>query len=294
MFTLAGLAGLIVLGLVAGSLGALVGIGGGILIVPVLVLVFGVDIRVAVATSLVAVVATSTAAGSVYVGEGLTNMRLGMALEVATTAGGITGGLVAALIEPRVLSGLFAGVMLVTAALMVRRSADAESAVAESTPTGDRHVAPEPRTGETSGSLRAAYLDRSSGEVVSYAPRRICVGGAVSCVAGIVSGLLGVGGGFLKVPAMTLGMGVPVRAAAATSNFMIGVTAIASLFVYFARGFVHPAIAAPVTVGVVAGAVAGTATAERSSPMLVRIVLGVVLVAVAVQMGLQALGVWVA
>jgi hypothetical protein len=207
-----------------------------------------------------------------------------MTLEVATTLGGITGGLTAAFIDPRVLAGLFAVLMAVTAALMVRDPGH-DTRTSHDGASENGAV-----TGETPGSLRATFLDRTSGEVVTYVPRHVPAGGAISFVAGVVSGLLGVGGGFLKVPAMTLGMGVPVRAAAATSNFMIGVTAIASLFVYFARGFVHPGLAAPVTVGIVAGALLGTMTAERSSPRFVRIVLAIVLIAVAVQMTLEALG----
>ncbi len=277
------------LGVFAGGLGAVIGIGGGIVVVPALVLGFGYDIRIAVATSLVAVVATSTAAGAAYVGEGLANMRLGMSLEVATTIGGITGGLLAVAISPTVITTVFAGVMILTAVLVVRQG-DPHTAGDDD---ADLHAdAGEPRIGwETSGSLGGAYYDDHADTLVRYEAERLGLGSAIAGVAGLLSGLLGVGGGFLKVPAMTLGMRVPIRVAAATSNFMIGVTAIASLVVYFARGYVHPLIAVPVALGIVTGASAGTHIAARTSPRTLRMVLAVVLVLVGVQMGLDAAGV---
>lgn len=276
---------LVALGVFAGALGALIGIGGGIVVVPVLVLALGYDIRVAVATSLVAVVATSTAAGAAYVAEGLANMRLGMSLEVATTLGGITGGLVAVALSPSVISAVFAGAMIVTAVLVFRQ--------------GDPHDDPDeelsdrkqrPLGWEDAGALGGAYFDEQAGQLVHYHAERVALGSAVAGVAGLLSGLLGVGGGFLKVPAMTLGMGVPVRVAAATSNFMIGVTAVSSLVVYFARGYVHPLIAVPVAIGIVVGATAGTTISAKVHPNTISRVLAVVLVLVAVQMAVDAAG----
>ncbi len=274
------------LGVFAGGLGAVIGIGGGIVVVPALVLGFGYDIRIAVASSLVAVVATSTAAGAAYVGEGLANMRLGMSLEVATTIGGITGGLVAVAISPSVISAVFAGVMVLTAVLVVRQGdphgpADTGHHDDEGVTTG----------WENHGGLGGAYYDDRTDTLVRYEANRVGLGSAIAGVAGLLSGLLGVGGGFLKVPAMTLGMRVPIRVAAATSNFMIGVTAIASLVVYFARGYVHPLIAVPIALGIVAGASGGTKIAARVSPETLRVVLAVVLIVVAAQMGLNAAGI---
>lgn len=269
-------------GLVAGLVGALVGIGGGVLIVPVLMLGFGFGVRVAVATSLISVIATSTAAGGVYVGSGLANMRLGMALEVTTTLGGITGGLVAVLVPERALEAGFAVLLIVTSVLMIAgRDSGKKSASAAAGATEGF---------EERGALAGAYFDAREGQLVHYRAERWAVGSAVALLAGAVSGMLGVGGGFLKVPAMNLGMRVPIRVAAATSNFMIGVTAVASLVVYFARGYVHPTLAAPVVLGVVAGSIAGTRLAERAHPTALRYVLGAVLVAVAVQMLLKAAG----
>jgi uncharacterized protein len=287
---------LLVVGAFAGWLGAVVGIGGGIVIVPLLVLVFGFDIRVAVSTSLVAVVATSTAAGSAYVGRGTANMRLGMTLEVATTIGGIIGGLVAVLVSPSLLSGLFAAMMVVTAVMVARGRSEHDLEEAAGVATGAAPTAATVGTvgtvgWEEPGHLAGAFYDEHQGRMVRYRARNLGIGGVVSLCAGVVSGLLGVGGGFLKVPAMTEGMKVPIKVAAATSNFMIGVTAIASLFVYFARGYVHPYAAAPVALGVVLGATGGAATSSKVSPRTLRWLLVAVLLVVSVQMALKAAGV---
>ncbi|HEX9978221.1 MAG TPA: sulfite exporter TauE/SafE family protein, partial [Acidimicrobiia bacterium] len=272
------------LGVGAGWLGALIGIGGGVVIVPVLVLLFGVDIRVAVAASLVAVIATSTSAGSVYLGRGLTNMRLGMTLEVATTIGGLTGGLAAALLPVDVIAALFALVMGIASVLVLRGASRPPQRRVE--PVSGRAAG-----WEEPGSLAGAYFDEARGGMVRYQARRLWVGSAVSLLAGSVSGLLGVGGGFLKVPAMNLGMNVPVKVAAATSNFMIGVTAAASVFIYFQHGYVEPLVAVPITLGVVAGSLVATRMAGSAPAPMVKRILAVVLVAVALQMALRAVGV---
>jgi len=275
---------LLLLGLGAGWLGALVGIGGGIVIVPALTMVLGVDIRHAVAASLVAVIATSTTAGGVYLGRGLTNMRLGMTLEVATSVGGMTGGLVAALLPVDVIAALFAGVMSVTAVLVFRGAGHPPARRVDPAAPGEAGW-------EEPGALAGAFVDTTRGGLVHYRARRLWIGSGVSLVAGSVSGLLGVGGGFLKVPAMNLGMDVPVKVAAATSNFMIGVTAAASVFIYFQRGYVEPLIAVPVALGVVAGSLLATRYAGGTPAPVVKRILAVVLVAVAVQMALRVAGV---
>ncbi len=335
--------GLAVLGIFAGWLGAVVGIGGGVVIVPALVLLFHFDTKVAVASSLVAVVATSAAAGSAYAGSGQLNMRLALTLEIATTMGGLAGGVVAVLIAPTVIDGLFALVMLVTAFLVLRGrdehgevvgEAGAVDVGAHGDPHADSHaetVSPVPtvpdaapamaagsddpvlacaeaaggeragaaamvasgkRVGwEERGRLAGAYHDLTTDALVTYRAIRLWIGWAVSFVAGLLSGLLGVGGGFLKVPAMHLGMKVPIKVSAATSNFMIGVTAVASLFVYFARGYVLPFAAAPVALGIAVGAFFGAKSSQRVSGRTLGRILAGVLILVAVQMGLKALGI---
>ncbi len=277
------LAALAALGAIAGALGAVVGIGGGVLIVPVLTLLFHVSPHVAVATSLVGVVATSTAAGSVYVGSGVANMRLGMALEVATTVGGMLGGLAAARVSEKALASVFA-VLLVVVAVLLALGRDPEAAASH-----DGHGrASSPRGWEAHGRLAGAYYDERERRLVAYEARRWPLGAGISLLAGLVSGLLGVGGGFLKVPAMAVGMRVPIRVAAATSNFMIGVTAIASLFIYFQRGFLEPVLAAPTAVGVVAGSLAATRIAGHLPTRGLRLLTAVVLLFVAVQMILHS------
>lgn len=276
------LVGLVVLGLVSGSLGAFVGIGGGVVIVPALTIVFGYDIKTAIAASLVAVVATSITASGQYVRRGLVNTRLALTLELATALGGLAGGLTGTLVSSGTLSVIFAALLIVTGVLSLRRRGEQGEHVGTS---GDGQAGWEARW-----PLGGAFRDQRSGAMVSYTARRLPIGEGISFVAGLASGLLGVGGGVLKVPAMNLGMDVPVKVAAATSSFMIGVTATAGLSVYLGRGFVHPAVAAPLALGVIGGALAGTRFAGGASPRLVRGILGAVLIAVAVVMIVRGVG----
>lgn len=282
--------GLAALGISAGWLGAVVGIGGGLIVVPALVLGFGFGTKVAVAASLVAVVATSAAAGSAYAASGQLNMRLALTLEIATTVGGLLGGVVAVLVAGSVLDGIFAAVMVLTA-LLVFRGRDEQTAAQGDLPQEGVDALGDRVGWEERGQLAGAYHDRILGGLVVYRAVHLWIGWAVSFIAGLLSGLLGVGGGFLKVPAMTLGMKVPIKVAAATSTFMIGVTAIASLFVYFARGYVLPLVAAPVAIGIALGAYAGAKSSHRISSRVLGRILAVVLVFVAVEMGLKAAGV---
>ena len=283
------IAGLVGLGAAAGTLGALVGIGGGVVLVPALVLLFGFDFRIAVAISLVAVIATSTAAGSVYVSAGQTNMRLGMTLEIATTMGGIAGGLLATVVPTTVLALLLAGMLALTAVLLLRQRDEQDG-------SGDDDGGEPDASGgdaggyEQPGRLAGGFVDERTDDLVEYEARRLWLGSGLSALAGTVSGLLGVGGGFLKVPAMHLGMRVPVKVAAATSNFMIGVTALSSFAVYLARGDVRPYPAALVAVGVTGGSLLGTRLQGRSSPKVLQYVLAGVLALVAVQLLVRALG----
>lgn len=281
-----------VVGIFAGALGSLVGIGGGLIVVPALVLIFDIDIRYAVSTSLVAVVATSSAAGSVYVGSGLANMRLGMTLEIATTVGGISGGLLATTISPSVLAGIFAGLMVLTAALQARGmwTSRGAAAVAGKTAAGGSEKSAAGGY-EERGKLAGGYFDQAQGGFVHYEATHLPAGAGISYGAGVASGLLGIGGGFLKVPAMNLAMGVPIKVAAATGNFMVGVTAVSSLFVYIASGLVHPFLAASVTLGIVVGALAGTVAAARAPTNIVKLVLVVIILLAGAQMLLKAIGI---
>ncbi len=215
-------------GMFAGLFGSVLGLGGGILIIPMLTLLFGIPMREAIGVSLVCVIATSSGAASLYVKRRLCDIRLGMTLELATTLGAIAGGVVAGLVNQRFLSVLFSALLMYTAWTMIRRR-----------DRGDNQGQPDPPEG-----------------IGRYA--NLPLGMGASFFAGNVSGLLGVGGGVVKVPVMHLLMGVPLKTALATSNFMIGVTASAGAFVYFSRGEVHPLIAGSTMLGVFLGATAGS------------------------------------
>lgn len=252
----------------AGLIGALAGVGGGIIIVPALTLLMGVEIRHAIAASLVCVVATSAGASAAYVRERITNLRLGMLLETATVPGALLGALFTLVLRGRErwLFLLFAVVMAYTAWTMFRlRGADRE--------VSRRHApvasSPPDRIADALA-LHGAYYDHSQRRQVAYRVTRTPLGLAVSVLAGAVSALLGIGGGIFKVPVMNLAMGLPIKVSTATSNFMIGVTAAASAMVYYTRGEVIPSIAAPVAIGVLAGARTGAQLLGRLSPAIIR------------------------
>lgn len=215
-------------GLIAGFFGSVLGLGGGVLIIPMLTLVFDIPMREAIGASLVCVIATSSGAASLYVKKRLCHIRLGMTLELATTLGAIAGGVIAGLVEPRILYFLFSALLVYTAWTMFKKR--------EQTTNPD-----ETKTGEG-----------------SYEITRLPLGMGASFVAGNVSGLLGVGGGIVKVPVMYLLMRVPLKTAVATSNFMIGVTASAGAFIYFFRGDVNPLVAGSTMLGVFLGATLGS------------------------------------
>lgn len=269
--------------LVAGFAGSMLGVGGGIFLVPFLTLVLGLDVRVAIATSLIGVIATSSGAASVYVRDRLTNLRLGMFLEVATTSGAILGAFVAAVyLGPVVLQVVF-GIVAVYAALFMLRTREGARERAALAPE-------EPGLAKTLN-LSSYYFDPEDRAVYRYRVARPGAGFAVSAVAGALSGLLGVGGGFVKVPAMNVLMRVPMKVAVATSNLMIGVTAAASAFVYYSHGYVQPTLAAVVILGVFLGTLVGTRVLQRLPATWVRAVFAVILVAVGVAMALSGLGV---
>lgn len=263
---------LILGGVAAGTFGALFGLGGGIVMVPILVVALDVPMHNAIATSLVTVIATSSAATSRNVREGLANLRLGVTLEIATVAGAIVGGSVAGLLPARHLMLLFAATLVALSVLMAR-GRDAGGISAEE--LGD---------GVVFGPLDASYHDPTLARDVTYGVRRLPVAMSVSGVAGVLSGLLGIGGGVLKVPVLALYCGVPMKAAAATSNAMIGVTAMASVFVYFGRGEVLPLVTAASVLGIIGGAMAGTWISARTNPAALRRWFAVVMVLIAAQM----------
>jgi uncharacterized membrane protein YfcA len=264
-------AGILVMAVAAGLLGSMLGVGGGIVVVPVLTLVFDVPIKEAIATSLVCVIATSTMAQLAFVARGLTNVRLGMFLEIATSVGALVGGITAVLVEPALLQIAFAAILFYIGYSMTRRPAE------------ERVV----RT----GLFEAGYHDPGDGRPVVYGVGRPVLGFALSTVAGNVSGLLGIGGGAFKVPIMHLVMHVPLKATVATSNLMIGVTAATGAVIFYGRGFLDPSTAVPAAFGILIGAWLGPRLAVRlRSRTLARLFQALVLV-FAVLMTLDAAGV---
>lgn len=231
----------------AGLLGSLLGLGGGIILVPVLTLLLKVDIRYAVGASIVSVIATSSGAAAAYVRDRMANLRVAMFLELATTAGALTGALLAGVVGGRGLYITFGAVMAYSAVAMLRKMGG-----------GAQSAAPPPDALADRLNLHGSYWDESLGREVEYRVCRPTTGLGLMYVAGTVSGLLGIGSGSLKVPAMDLAMRLPLKVSTATSNFMIGVTAAASAGVYFARGDIDPFIAGPVCVGVTLGAFTGS------------------------------------
>jgi uncharacterized membrane protein YfcA len=261
---------LIASGASAGAFGALLGLGGGILIVPLLTLGFGLSFREAVGVSLVCVIVTSSAAGSVYLRRDVANLRLGMTLEVFTAAAAMIGGLIAFALPEGVLGLLFAGLLAYVAFVMARGR--------EPHDDGDG-AAPADLPAE---SPPPSYADRLSGE--GYRVRRLRWGAAGSLFAGLVSALFGIGGGVIKVPLMNLVMGVPLRVATATSNLMIGVTAASAGLVYLLRGGIDPYVAAPTALGVFVGAGVASRFAQRADLRLLRACFVIVLAFTAIQM----------
>jgi uncharacterized membrane protein YfcA len=270
---------LLIGGVGAGLFGSLLGLGGGVLIVPLLTLGAGLPIRDAVGVSLVCVIVTSGASASVFLRRRVANLRLGMVLELATAAGALIGGFVAFLLDERMLAFLFAILLGYVALTMLRAG---------------RAAAGAGRSGAGAGSPATASVwepppaDRLSGP--GYRVRRLWVGTASGLGAGVVSALLGIGGGVVMVPAMHLAMGVPLRVATATSNLMIGVTATASAIIYLLRGGIDAYVAGPTAIGVFVGAAAGSRVAGRIDLGVLRLLFVVVQAYVAVQMLIRALG----
>lgn len=261
----------------AGVLGALLGLGGGIIVVPALSLALGVDIRYAIGASIVSVIATSSGAGAAYVKQHLANIRVGMFLEATTTLGALGGAFLAGVIGGRWLYLIFSAALAYTALAMWRHDGL------------DGPRPPRPDVVADALRLHGSFTDPATGREVPYRVCRSTLGLLVSGVAGLLSGLLGVGGGVVKVPAMVLGMRIPMKVASATSNFMIGVTAAASAGVYFARGDINPYIAAPTAVGVLLGSVAGARLMRRVNTSALKTAFAVVLIVVAVQMARKGL-----
>lgn len=267
--TVATVAVVAVVGTLAGAVGSMLGLGGGVFLVPFLVIGLGLPFQSAAGISLMTVIATSSTVSAQSAGQGLFNVRLGLVLEIATTLGGLAGGMTAAHLSQPVLSGLFAMVTALVALVTIARL-DRRNVIHDA--------------GSDLGRLGARIHDSDTGREVGYRVRRLPVALLISFAAGNVSGLLGIGGGILKVPALNAWCGVPMRAAAATSALMIGVTAVSTAPIYYARGDVDPALAAAAVLGVLGGSRAGMWATHQLRVRTLKIMMATVLIGVTLLM----------
>lgn len=252
----------------AGLLGSLTGLGGGVIVIPLLTLYFHVDIRYAIGAALLASIATSSGAATAYVKEGITNIRLGMFLEIATTLGAVIGALVAIYTPTNTIAVIFGVVLIFSAAMTLRKKN--ESALTEGSKLAEK--------------LKLNNDYPVNGKSVSYKLTNVAGGFSIMTLAGVISGLLGIGSGALKVLAMDGAMRIPFKVSTTTSNFMIGVTAAASAVVYLQRGYMDPGIAFPVILGVLAGAFTGSKLLTRINPRILRIIFAIAITLVAIEM----------
>lgn len=267
----------------ASALGGMLGMASGIFIVPILTIFGHLDIHVAIGASIVSVIACSCGGAAPFLRGRLTNVRLAVVLETATTLGALSGVLLSGLIPVHVLFFIFAVILLLSAQQMLARRADpivSQRADAVSAPPWGASLR-----------LDSSYPDRALGRDVHYRVQRVPLGLSLMYGAGLISALLGIGSGVLKIPAMDTALRLPIKVSSATSNFMIGVTATASAGAYFLRGDIVTAIAGPVALGSVAGAVLGARILMRVSNDKLRVLFVVMLAVLAVQMLLEAFGI---
>ena len=260
-------------GTVAGALGVALGLGGGIFLVPFLTLVLGFPLKSAAAISLATVIATSSAVTAQRAGNQLINLRVGMVLEAATTVGSLLGGITAQLVAESVLQRLFGVVAIAVAAVVLGR-------------VNKRNVILDPTVDP--GRLGGRFYEEESHGIVSYRVKRLPLALFASFIAGNVSSLLGIGGGIIKVPVLNAWCGMPLRAAAATSALMIGVTATGGAIIYYGRGDLQPLLAAPAVLGVQVGTWAGARLAYGASVKWLKVLMAAILVIVAVLMFLRS------
>lgn len=278
-----GAAEVVALGLVAGGsgvLGTMLGLGGGVFLVPILTLLFDVPLRAAIAASAVSVVANSVSGSRVYLQLRYTNVRLAFTLLLTTAFGALVGGLLAVSIPEAVLKGIFGTLLIVIAGIMIKR----------------RQMTGRPETVEIElpsdpYQLAGRYWDGPTGDLIRYVPERLRTALSVSSVGGVASGMFGIGGGPITVPVMNVVMGVPMKAAASTSSFMVGLTASTSAFVYYNAGYVNPTVTVPTVFGIIIGARIGARTASLLRPAILHRLFIAVMIVLAILMYLDAVGV---
>ncbi|AKK71454.1 permease [Chryseobacterium sp. P1-3] len=253
----------------AGLLGSLTGLGGGVIIIPLLTLGFGVPMHYAIGASLISVIGTSSGAAVAFVKEGFTNMRIGMFLEIATTAGAIIGALVSGMLNPNTIGIIFASILLLTVILNLKGKPDHQEPLIK---------------GSLEDKLKLYGTFPDKGILKNYSARNTVPGFLMMMFAGAMSGLLGIGSGALKVLAMDNMMKLPFKVSTTTSNFMIGVTAVASALIYFQRGEIIPVIVAPVLIGVVVGSFIGSKTLMVSKTKKLKVFFAIVITILSVYM----------
>ncbi len=286
---------LVLTGLAAGFLGSIVGIGGGIMIVPVLSLLLKIPIQNAIGTSLIAVMATSISASRLFFKKDLANLKIGLTLVIFTTAGAITGSILVAFVRTNILFGLFGLLTMVSAYFSyrknIRQQKDAAEIVLKDCEKFQTDTPPSLNNVLTTEEKTSIYYDTALKKPVSYQIKNYPVGFTTSFFAGIMSGLLGIGGGFINVSTMNLLMNVPLKAATATSTFMIGITAAASSIIYLTKGLVIPDITVAVVAGVLLGGTAGSFLACYLKNRYIVIILIVIFIVFGINMILKAFGV---
>lgn len=255
-----------------GILGALLGIGGGALMIPILAIFFHIPLHFAIAASLLSVIATSSASSSVFLGKKLTNLRLGMTLEMFTTLGGMIGAFIAIAMSQKILQFIFSGMLFLMAIGLWNRPEERAVRV------------------RNQGSLGAEFYDEKFKQEISYKVRRLPLGFFMSFFAGIFSGMLGIGGGVIKVPTMVLGMKIPIRAANATSDMMIGVTALASLYIYYAHQRLDLFISSSAALGTFFGSLLGAHLMTKIHSKRLIIIFSILLLLTSIEMVVRAIG----
>lgn len=255
----------------AGFLGSLTGLGGGVVIIPLLTLGYGVDMRYAIGAALVTSIASSSGAAAAYIKEGITNTRIGMFLEIATTTGAVLGALAAIYLEKAFIAVLFGAVLIFSAVRSIRKKEEEPD-----------YSLPGDKLGEKL-KLNGSYQTRE-GKLIQYNVHNVVGGYSLMTLAGVLSGILGIGSGALKVLAMDTAMRIPFKVSTTTSNFMVGVTAAASAVIYLQRGYIDPGLAMPIVVGVLIGAFLGSKILPKANVKKLRLLFSVVILFVALLM----------
>ncbi len=270
---------LILVAIIAGLIGSIFGVGGGIILVPLLVFVFNIPIRIAAGISIVSIIATSLMGSSVYLKSEITNVKLGAILQAAMSTGSIIGALISVYASEEIISLAFSFMLFYASYMMIRsaQSSDKELNTSEG-------IASQLK-------LDGTFLDKSEGRIVNYGVKNLAKGFFISILGGMIAGMLGVGGGLINVPVISMLMGAPIKVAIATSNFIIGITAVSGSIVYFIRGLVDPLIVAPVVIGIVIGAFIGANYMPKIRNITLKRLFSLYLIYTAVRLILRSLGI---